>query len=169
MAELKDHFTDLGFTNVRTYIQSGNILFQYNESHSDKLAENIAIKINEQYGFDVPVFILTTEELKKAIKDNPFANDELREQDKLHITFLISEPEKENQAKFEEIDYRPEEYVLNNKLIYLYTPKGYGRAKLNNNYIENKLKVLATTRNWKTANKLIELADELINDKYIKD
>jgi len=63
--------------------------------------------------------------------------------------------------KLKGIDYSPEEFVLKGNIIYLYSPQGYGKAKMNNNFFENKLKVTATTRNWKTVNKLLEMAKSL--------
>ncbi|MFY9310826.1 MAG: DUF1697 domain-containing protein [Bacteroidia bacterium] len=155
MADLKKLYEELGFTNVRTFIQSGNVVF---ESKSiTKLSEKIEKKIKEHYSFEVPVIIRTKEELQKAIDDNPFLKKKNIALDKLHITFLAEQPEEENIKATEAYDYTPDEFYISNKEVYVYCPNGYGNTKINNTFFEKKLKVGATTRNWKTSNELLKM------------
>ena len=91
------------------------------------------------------------------MKNNTFIKKK-REFERLYVTFLSEAPSKENSQKLNSIDYSPEEYKIDEKLVYLFLPNGAGNAKLNNNLFEHKLKVSGTTRNWKTITILSELA-----------
>ncbi len=157
MADLKALFEKLNFSNVRTYIQSGNVIFNNNSSGTNQLENKIKKAITNQYGFKVDVIIKSVKELENIISNNPFLPRK-KDTDKMYVTFLSEIPASKKLSKTKEADFSPEEYFIDRKNIYLFLPKGYGRAKLNNNYFENKLKVFATTRNWKTVNKLFELA-----------
>ncbi len=157
MADLKIHLEELKFRHVRTYIQSGNILFENKTTGHKQLAEKIAQKIKEKYGFEVPVILLNFSELKNIFDNNPFLNNPKKDIEKIYATILSDEPAKEHLEKLSSFDYSPEEYIQQEKIIYFYSPNGYGNAKMNNNFFENILKVKATTRNWKTICKLVEL------------
>lgn len=159
MAELKALVEGLTYQNVRTYIQSGNVLFEYKEADPLILSKQLQEKIADVFGFEVPVIIRTPEEMQTVIKANPFIKAHETEPEKIYLTFLAETPDKEHIAKLQELRYEPEQFVLSGKEIYLYVPEGYGNAKLNNNLFENKLKVKATTRNWKTVNELVRLAE----------
>jgi uncharacterized protein (DUF1697 family) len=156
MADFKNHLQELNFTDVQTYIQSGNAVFKNKKTLPKDLEKKITKKILEEYGFEVSVIVKSPNELTEIIKKNPFTKDE--DLNRLCVIFLSDEPTSDNLKKLKGIDYSPEEYVLKGKTIYLYSPHGYGKAKMNNNFFENKLKVVATTRNWKTVNKLSEMA-----------
>jgi uncharacterized protein (DUF1697 family) len=157
MSDLKDLFERLDFKDVQTYIQSGNVIFKSIPAAVTKLEEKIKKEIRNHFGFDVTVLIVTPEELERTIKKNPFLKNK-QVADKMYVTFLSGAPAPANISKLKEIDPSPEEYFIDGKSIYLFFPKDYGRAKMNNNLFENKLKVFATTRNWKTINRLFEMA-----------
>jgi len=160
MSELKVHFEDLNLSHVRTYIQSGNVVFRDNIHYAENLVDLIRKKIQSVYGFDVAVMILNGGDLKKIIDKNPFLRDAEKESSFFHVTFLAEKPAAENIEKLKKIDHHPEQYILEDKHIYFYAPNGYGRAKMNNNFFENILKVPATTRNWNSVNKLLALMTE---------
>ncbi len=142
------------FQNVKTYIQSGNIAFNsVSLSHTD-LETKIKSIIEKEYGFDVPIIVLTKKEIEETIKNFPFS-DAIH----AHVTFLQSIPSKELVESLNLIDYSPEEFVVNGKFVYLKSIEKYHQSKLSNNFFEKKLKVAATTRNWKTVIKLKELAE----------
>lgn len=156
MAELKELYESLNFQNVKTYIQSGNAVFQYKEIPSMEITAQIKNKINEVFGFDVAVFIWTKDEFQKIIEKNPFKDDEIN---KLYVTFLSEIP---LTCPISEIENRKDEFEkfkIFDKEVYLVIPGGYGKTNLSNNFFEKKLKVSATTRNWKTTNRLLEIAD----------
>jgi uncharacterized protein (DUF1697 family) len=156
MADFKNHLQELNFTDVQTYIQSGNAVFKNKKSTLKALENKIAKKILEVYGFEVSVIVKTPDKLTEVLVNNPFTKD--KDLNRLYVTFLYDEPTADNIKKLKSFDHRPEEYVLNGKIIYGYSPHGYGKAKMSNNFYENKLKVTATTRNWKTVNRLADIA-----------
>ena len=158
MAELKVLFESLGFENVLTYIQSGNIAFSAPDTKTKvEIGNAIEAAISKQYGFHVPTLILTKVDLGKAVKKNPFIKQEGIDLTKLHLTFLGSSPTADNLQKLDDIDCSPDQFIIDSLNIYVHCPNGYGRTKLSNNFFESKLKVTATTRNLKTVNKLLEL------------
>jgi uncharacterized protein (DUF1697 family) len=159
MEDLRYLMEGQGFQNVRTYIQSGNIIFESTETLSEKIRSKIENTIFNKYGFHVPVIIRTKDEMENVISNNPFLNRENINEDKLHVTFFNEPPDKERIKEIEKVNYSPDEFFFSDKEVYLHCPEGYGRTKLSNNFIEKKLKKTATTRNWKTVKKLIEIAE----------
>jgi len=158
MPDLKLLFEELRFDNVETYIQSGNVIFSSIEKSSEKLEQKISSAIKKKFGFDVQVIVLTPEEIEYVLKNNPFIKKK-KDSEKLYVTFLAKSPSDENIKKLNATDYSPEEYIIDGSYIYLFVPNGYGKAKLNNNLFENKLKVFGTTRNLKTIKALFELTE----------
>jgi uncharacterized protein (DUF1697 family) len=159
MSDLKTLFESLKFNTVTTYIQSGNVIFKSDQNVTDTvIANQIEEAIYKKYKFTVPVIIRSGEEIRKVISLNPFLKEKNINLEKLHVTFLSEVPNEINLEKLKGIDYSPDRFTIIGKEIFLYIPEGYGNTKLSNNFFENKLKVTATTRNWKTVNKLFELA-----------
>ena len=158
MTDLTKLYEDLGFKNVMTYIQSGNVLFKTDKILSDvEISDKIGHVIHKKYGFEVPVLVRTVKEMEKVIKGNPFKNETA---EGLHVTFLSEKPSAENSGKLKDINFPPDRFIFKDTAIYL-AVSSYGNTKLSNNFFENKLKVTATTRNWKTVNMLVELANNL--------
>ena len=158
MTDLKVSFEELGFTDVVTYIQSGNVVFNSTITNVKSIQKNIETNLLSQYNFEVPVLLLKPEELKNIIEKNPFTKDPKREEKLFYVVFLFEKPKEEFIKKLYEIEVQNEEFYFEDSFIYLYPGNGYGEAKMNNNFFENKLKVKATTRNWNTVNKLLEMA-----------
>lgn len=157
MAALKAMFESLGFNNVETYIQSGNVIFEFKPYDTVSLEIKIKEEINKIFGFHIETIIRTKEELINIISNNPLLMEVNIEIDKLHVTLFISKPK---EAIIESLELKKEEnekYIIQGKEIYLYCPNGYGNTKLNNASLEKKLKIAATTRNWKTMNKLLDM------------
>ena len=149
---------ELNFIHVETYIQSGNLLFEYAPSNPQDLAALINIKIQKTFGFHVPVIVKTAQEWRVVLDHNPMIPLRNEAIDKLHVTFFSTEPTAALQGRLKGIDSGSDEFILAGNMAYLYCPNGYGRTKLNNNFFEQKLNVSATTRNWKT---VVELAKML--------
>jgi uncharacterized protein (DUF1697 family) len=158
MQDLKALFESLNFKNVKTYIQSGNVVFD--SKSSKNLVALIQQKIKEQFGFDVPVIVRTVDEISSILNLNPYLNQKNIEMDKLHITFLSEQPTKENQTKINTYNFAPDMFEIIGNEVYLHCPNGYGNTKLSNTFFENKLKVTATTRNWKTVNEIAKLCEQ---------
>lgn len=161
MAELKTMFQKLDFENVETYIQSGNVVFGSEISSTEKLASNISNAINETFKIHVPVMVLSAKEFTEIRNANPFISSEKYDVSFLHVT-LLSEPPAVHLTKAINQDDYNDEFIITNKAVYLYCSNGYGQTKLTNTFFENKLKVKATTRNWKTINELIIIAEKKV-------
>lgn len=160
MVDLKKMFETLPFENVRTYIQSGNIVFDAKPGNDQDLEKQIHDTIQKMFSFSIPVIVLDEKELKKVQQDNPFLTGRNEDVTKLHVTFLDASPNNNLVEKLKEkAQFLPDEWIMDGKAIYLFCPNGYGKTKLNNNFFENKLKVTATTRNWKTVNELVSMSD----------
>jgi len=161
MADLKKLYESLKFSEVKTYIQSGNVVFKSDSKISDiQLARKIEKAISTKYKFEVPVIIRTKEELEKILSQNSFTKEKSIDLKKLHVTFLSETPDREKMEQIKEVDFSPDQFIIKGKEIYLHIPNSYGETKLSNKFFENKLKVSATTRNWNTVNKLLELASQ---------
>lgn len=161
MDALCNAYKDLGFENVKTYIQSGNVIFQSDKSNQNEIGRIISKKIETQFGFEVPILIMNIQELKEIIRNNPFLNDKSMDISQLYVTFLSSKPELDKFEVIKNGKYNGEQIEMINKAIYLFCPNGYGKTKLSNTFLENKLKVTATTRNWKTTLELLSIAERL--------
>lgn len=156
MAELSVVLEDAGLKNVKTYIQSGNIVFDSAETNQEKLQDSIAEAIQRNFGFGVPTLVLQENDIGHILEANPFENKS--DENKLYYVLLKNPPKKEVTQQFEQLHFDNEDFHITDNCVYLLCKNGYGRAKLNNNLIEKKLKVEATTRNQKTMLKLLEMA-----------
>jgi uncharacterized protein (DUF1697 family) len=160
MERLRGSFASMGFRGVRTYVQSGNVVFETAANIRDALTAKTEEGIRRDFGFSVVVILRTAKELEKIVKTNPFLSEETIEQTKLHVTFLARPPINTALKNLETLPTSPDRFRLIGGEIYLYCPDGYGRTKLSNSAFEKKLSVGATTRNWKTTTVLCEMARE---------
>lgn len=161
MTDLKELYENLGFKNVTTYIQSGNVIFKSNKKLPDaEFEKKVEGAIYEKYHFEVPVIIRSEGEMKKTLCSNPFLKEKNSDAKRLYVTFLSEIPAKENVESIENLDFLPDKFIIRGKEIYLCVANGYGETKISNNFFEKKLKVKATTRNWNTVNKLSDIASD---------
>ncbi|HEX8278435.1 MAG TPA: DUF1697 domain-containing protein [Segetibacter sp.] len=158
MAGLKALYEELKFKEVVTYIQSGNVIFKTGETSAGSILKTIEKAIADRYHFHVPVIVRSLPEMARIISANPFLKENDIDIEKLHVTFLAEAPEFSKIESLKNVQHPPDKFIIAENDIYLYCPGGYGNTKLSNNFFENKLKVTATTRNWKTVNKLVGLA-----------
>jgi uncharacterized protein (DUF1697 family) len=157
MDDLRRLFVALGHADVKSYVQSGNVLFSSPVEESSRLVGDIQRRIARDLGVTVTVLLRTRDDLAHVVANNPFLS---RETDlaKLHVTFLADAPDHERVARLDTPSGGPDEFSLAGREVYLHCPHGYGRTKLNNAYLERRLGVAATTRNWNTVTKLCDLA-----------
>ncbi|WP_420401011.1 DUF1697 domain-containing protein [Flagellimonas sp.] len=155
MADLKQCLAQAGFQDVETYIQSGNLSCRKDGFTAKDVEIEVHKAILKHFGFDVPTLALTKEELKLIIDQNPFADEEEKS---LYFVLLKSEPEKDLVDGFNLLHFENEAFHVKHNCVYLCCRAGYGKAKLSNNLVENKLKVQATARNFRTMMKLLEMA-----------
>lgn len=160
MDALKKMYENLKFKNIQTYVQSGNVIFSSKEKEGEKLERLISSKIETEFGFEVPVIVLSITALETIIENNPFAKNKLKDISFLHVTFLANIPSQFDKQTIMGKKKPEEEIEFTDAAVYLYCPNGYGKTKLNNNFLENKLKVTGTTRNWKTTNALLKIASK---------
>jgi uncharacterized protein (DUF1697 family) len=150
MQELMGIFQTIGYENVQTYIQSGNVVFSSDEKVTAKVKARIQAEIIEKMGFDPTVLILSPKQLLDAIFHNPFPTNEGKA---LHFFFFESPVNQASGKGLKALQSPTEEFKLGEKVLYLYAPDGIGRSKLGS-AVEKKLDVLVTARNWNTVSKL---------------
>ena len=159
MKDLKVLFEKMGLSKVETYIQSGNVVFESDQKLSTAdLEVKIQQAITETFGFDVPVIVRTADEWAKSIGNNPFGKENDADINRLHLTCLKDVPSAELLEKIKMFQFLPDRYEIIGKDVFIFCASGYGTSKLTNPFFESKLKVKATTRNWKTVMKLNEMA-----------
>ena len=154
MKDLVRLCTSLGFLNVRTYVQSGNVVSESRSSDSAKIASVIQEGLKAEFALDVAVLVRDSSEVGRVVAQNPFAK---RDPSKLHVTFLSARPPNIPRNEIDDTADDHEEYSLSGREVYLFLPGGYGRSKLSNAFFEKVLKVSATTRNWRTVTSLLEM------------
>ncbi len=162
MARLRALCEGLGYTEVTTYLQSGNVVFQAPRRPTTVLASAIEERIAAELGFDVPVLVRTKEALHAVATTNPLLDGGV-DAASLHVVFLEGRPSPTALAALDALaaePFAPDRFVASGSEIYLSCPNGYGRTKLTNAFFERRLDTHATTRNWKTVTNLVGLTQE---------
>lgn len=159
MKELAGIFADSGCENVRTYIQSGNVIFDPGRRQSD-VAAIVSREIKRRFGYSIPVVLRTSEEVAEVIRQNPFLASGA-DPKALHVYFLAQPPMATAIAGLDAGRSKPDVFHVSGREIYLHLPNGMGRTKLTNAYFDSKLATTCTARNWATILKLGELMSAL--------
>src|SRR4051794_20188698 len=150
MTELKSLCESLGFTEVQTYIQSGNVVFETKERGDEKLSKKIGTAIDKKFGFCPEVIVRSAEEMREIVKGNPFAKRKDVESNKLLVFFLARDPGQPARDAIAKIEAK-EELKPKGSEIYIYFPDGQGQSKLKFGLVEKALgKIAWTGRNWNT-------------------
>jgi uncharacterized protein (DUF1697 family) len=157
MKDLVTLFTDLGCTGVRTYIQSGNVIFCAPAGVARGLPDLVSRQIRERHGFDTPVVLRTRDELAEVTRRNPFL-EAAADANALHVMFLASQPGPEAAARLDPHRSAGDSFSLRGREVYLHCPAGVARTRLTNAYFDAALGTTSTSRNWRTVLKLLELA-----------
>lgn len=160
MDQLRKSVEALGFENVRTYVQSGNIVFDAARQSTGTLSTKIQDVILKEFGHSAAVITKTPEELSNAIHNNPFLKQKGLDLAKLHVVFLSGRPQPADVKKLEAIPNGDDEFRWQGDVLFLYLPNGVADSKLANASFEKLLSVRATTRNWRTVNSLHQMALE---------
>jgi uncharacterized protein (DUF1697 family) len=158
MKELVALLEDMGTRKVRTYIQSGNAVFQSAEKNPDRLSRQLAAEIKKRHGFEPHVLIVGLDAIEKAMADNPFPEAEA-DPSSLHLGFLASTPKNPDLKKLDNLRKESERFHLSDQVFYLHAPEGVGRSRLAAG-AEKLLDVPMTDRNWRTVCKIMEMASE---------
>jgi uncharacterized protein (DUF1697 family) len=157
MAELRSSLSALGYQDVVSYIQSGNLVFRAGPGKPQDIATAIEKQIAASFGRNVTVIVRTPAELEAIAEGNPFLGGKT-DVSRLHVVFLESAPPAKAGAELDPGRSPPDEFRLQGREIYLHLPNGMGRSKLTIDYFERRLGVAATARNWKTVLRLLALA-----------
>jgi uncharacterized protein (DUF1697 family) len=157
MSELRASFEAVGYTGVTTYIQTGNVLFSTGSKSEKALASDIAEQLAEDFGNSPAVILRSVPELVRIGTASPYAKAGVNPS-RHHVTFLATVP---SRAALDALDIPPsgrDELVVEGKEVYVHTPDGYAETKYTGTFLERRLGVVSTTRNWNTVTKLCELA-----------
>jgi uncharacterized protein (DUF1697 family) len=158
MKDLAALYETCGFTGVTTYVQSGNVVFDSKDKSLDKIARTIEDEIDKIYSFHAHVIVRTGADLGKVIAANPFVKKHGIDSKSLYVTFLSGVPDAKNLEPLAQLESGADRFAAVGREIFVLCPGGYGKTKLSNNFFETKLKLAATTRNWKTVTVLHEMA-----------
>jgi uncharacterized protein (DUF1697 family) len=160
MSELKTVFESCGFSNVTTYIQSGNVVFSSTISNKESIKNNIETALKNKFGFDVYTIVLSKEELFEAGKNHSYLAENVDNLKSIYYSFFDESLNQELVKDLHGLTQETEFFAIEKNVIYCFYPNGYGNSKWNNVFFEKKLKINCTTRNYNTVNKLIELSNQ---------
>lgn len=157
MDALKKMLENMGFQNVETYIQSGNVFLDSEEENAASVGFKIKQEISKEFGYDVPVIMVSKTDLELCFKNNPYLKEKECDVKKLYVAFISKElsPLAINDLKIS--NFKPDEAAIDSNRIYIKYAIGAGKTNLDQKYIEKKLNVVSTIRNWNTVTKLLEM------------
>ena len=154
MAELRTLMADAGATAVQTYIQSGNVVFDHEETGEAALSADLETRLQAAFGFEIPVILRRADEWGALVAGNPFPH---AEHDRLLVSLLREDPPAGALGAIDGASFAPEEFVLSGRDVYLHLPDGFGRAKLPS-ALARTLPASGTARNWRTVLALLDMA-----------
>ena len=159
MEALKSALENIGFQNVQTYIQSGNVFVDSEEENGPSVGFTIKQEIFKVFGHDVPTIIIGREDLEICFKNNPYLKKEV-DTKKLYVAFISKELNASALNELKISQFKPDEATVDSSRIYIKYDIGAGKTRLDQKYIEKKLNVTATIRNWNTVTNLLSMYEE---------
>ena len=157
MEALKTMLENIGFTNVRTYLQSGNVFVDSEEESASKVGFIIKQEIFKVFGHEVPTIVITKEDLELCFKNSPYLKEKDIDTKKLYVAFVSTELKKENINDLKISQFKPDEASIDGNRIFIKYAVGAGKTRLEGKYIEKKLNVIVTMRNWNTVTNLLKM------------
>lgn len=157
MEVLKTLLEKAGFQNVQTYIQSGNVFVDSEEEHGASIGFKIKQEIFKELGLEVPVVVISKEDLEACLKNNPYLIEKDCDVKKLYVAFISKELSNGALNDLKISQFKPDEAAIDQSRIYIKYAVGAGKTRLDQKYIEKKLNVVATIRNWNTVTTLLEM------------
>lgn len=157
MVDLRNTFESIGFSNVKTHIQSGNVAFASRRKNLREMENDVKAAIKKRFGFDVGVTVLGLIDLEKIVSMNPFGKEKLKSGERIYLTVLSGRPYSERIVGLRRIKDGVDKIQVIDTTVYVLCRKGYTMSPFNNNAIEKTLQVGATTRNLETMEKLVEI------------
>lgn len=155
METLREMFAALGYKNVKTYINSGNVIFETIEADDNALAAKVEQAIQAEFSLNIKVMVRTISEIKGIIKNNPFDGQFTNDKD-LHVLFLDEELPEDKRQLLLSNNNENEQFAVRNREIFCLLRVGVLDSLLGKDYVGKKLKTPATARNWRTVNKIAE-------------
>ncbi len=160
MESLKIALESIGFMNIETYIQSGNVFVETQDESSFSVGFKIKQEIYKTFGHEVPVIVIGKNDLELCLKNNPFLKENEVDYKKLYVAFISKELNNSAINDLKISQFKPDEAIIDGNRIYIKYDISAGKTRLDQKYIEKKLNVIATIRNWNTVTKLLELYGE---------
>ncbi|MWB93996.1 DUF1697 domain-containing protein [Flavobacterium sp. GA093] len=160
MDALKNMLENIGFQNVRTYIQSGNVFVDTEEESASKVGFMIKQEIFKVFGHDVPAVVISKEDLELCFKNSPFLKEKDVDAKRLYVAFVSISLKKENINDLKVSQFKPDEASIDGNRIFIKYAVGAGKTRFDQKYIEKKLNVTATIRNWNTVTNLLNMYAE---------
>lgn len=159
MADLRELLSELGFTDVATFLQSGNAVFSYRRTKPEVLARRIQAAIREQFGLEVSCIVRTREEMAAVVAGNPLGKV-ATDGSKLLLVFLSKSPDPKRMAEHDAIELDPDQIRLGDRVIYQWCPEGILAAPAVGGFAEKYWSVTTTGRNWNTVTKFVALLND---------
>jgi uncharacterized protein (DUF1697 family) len=154
MADVREALTDAGYSEVETYIQSGNVVVSHPRRSVESVRADLEARISAVAGFDVPTTVRTAKQWSAVIEANPFPTDDYKQ---LHVTFLFESPAAGAFDGFDAAPFAPDTFAIGAQEVYFHLPDGLGRAKLPDALERAGPRIPGTSRNWRTVEKLAEM------------
>ena len=159
MADLRELCTQLGFGDVQTYVQSGNVVFTTDRDDLATIATELTEQLEYQLGVEPTVMIRTRDEFASVVANNPFVAEADADPTKVHAALLSAEPDDPTTLEFDPEAYAPEVIASGDRVRYLHVPSGLGRSRLATDLTKRRTGVEITVRNWRTVTNLLEMAE----------
>lgn len=160
MEILKTTLENVGFQNVQTYIQSGNVFVDTEEENAAAVGFKIKQEIFKAFGHEVPVVVIGKSELEACLKNNPFLKEQDSDIKKLYVAFISTTLRSDSINDLKMSQVKPDEASIDANRIFIKYAVGAGKTRFDQKYIEKKLNVTATIRNWNTVTQLFQLYEE---------
>ena len=160
MEALKTALENIGFQNVVTYIQSGNVFVDTNEENAPAVGFKIKQEVFKVFGHEVPIVVIAKTDLENCLKNNPFLKDKELDTKKLYVAFVSMSLRSDSINDLKMSQVKPDEAHIDESRIYIKYSVGAGKTRFDQKYIEKKLNVTATIRNWNTVTQLLKMYEE---------
>jgi uncharacterized protein (DUF1697 family) len=160
MDALKKALENIGFQNVETYIQSGNVFVDTEEESTSKVGFQIKQEIFKVFGHEVPVVVIGKNDLEACFSNNSFLKEKEADTKKLYVAFISTVLRSDNINDLKISQFKPDEASIDGNKIFIKYAVGAGKTRFDQKYIEKKLNVTATIRNWNTVTQLLKMYQE---------
>lgn len=160
MEALKTTLEAIGFQNVQTYIQSGNVFVDSDDENASAVGFKIKQEIFKIFGHEVPIVVVNKEDLAICFKNNPYLKEKDIDTKKLYVAFVSTTLKSDNINDLKISQFKPDEASIDGNKIYIKYAVGAGKTRFDQKYIEKKLHLTATIRNWNTVTQLLKIYEE---------